>query len=111
MINTNNHFKFNAMKTLAEKLQAEKLTEKEQQVMTALINLLYAEPDFSDVDAKDLEKATGISGKSISGVVSSLVKKGFVNVLEYDAHDNIPKTAIIYLNESKYLLHRKKCSI
>lgn len=58
------------------------LTEMEKQVLNALINALYAEAGFSDVDAKDLSKATKIPTKSIRGVLSSLIKKSIIFIEE-----------------------------
>jgi hypothetical protein len=77
------------------------LTANEQKVLIAFINGLYAEPGFSDVDANDLSKWTGISTRSIRGVLSSLVKKGYLNIDEA----NDAGYVIIYLADSKFYLH------
>ena len=44
------------------------------------------EPHFSDVDASDCCKATGISKTSIGGVLGSLSKKGLINVDDCDVN-------------------------
>jgi DNA-binding MarR family transcriptional regulator len=86
---------------IAQEASKFSLTANEQKVLTAFINGLYAEPGFSDVDAIDLAKWTGISTRSIRGVLSSLVKKGYLNIDEA----NDAGYVIIYLAESKYYLH------
>ncbi len=79
-------------------------TELETQVLDALIENLYAEPGFSDVDANDLAEATGIPTKQVRGVLSSLIKKGVVTL---DRTDNwgAENYVIVYLNESYWHLH------
>jgi len=79
-------------------------TQLEEQVLTALIGGLYAEPGFSDIDANDLAEATGIPTKQIRGVLSSLVKKGVVTLDETD-NWNGPQYVIIYLNEAYWYMH------
>ena len=86
--------------TLLEQLGALQLTEMETATMTSLISLLYAEPGFSDVDAKDLSKDTGIPMNSIRGVLSSLTKKGLIWMDDPGAG-----FIIIYLSEQFYYLH------
>ena len=76
------------------------LTPLENQVMESFISLLYAEPGFSDVDAKDLSADTGIPTRSIRGVLSSLVQKGIINI-----EDNGAGFQIVYLNSSHWYLH------
>jgi len=75
-------------------------TELEKQVMEYFIHMLYAEPGFSDVDATDLAAGTKISTRSIRGVLSSLVKKGIIQI-----DDNDAGYQIIYLNEKYWYLH------
>lgn len=70
------------------------LTELETKTLQSLINGLYAEPGFSDVDAKDIATATGISTKVIRGALGSLVKKGIVWI-----EDNGCGYEIIHINE------------
>jgi DNA-binding IscR family transcriptional regulator len=81
--------------------QLTNLTQMEKQVLTSLIDGLYAEAGFSDVDAKDLSKATNIPTKSIRGVISSLVKKGICFVEE----GGNGMFELIYLTDSYIGLH------
>jgi sugar-specific transcriptional regulator TrmB len=74
------------------------LTEMEKQVLNALIDGLYAEAGFSDVDADDLSKATEIPTKSIRGVLGSLSKKGIIFTDEINNGEYV----IVYLHESHY---------
>jgi len=74
-------------------------TELEDKVLKCLIKELYAEPGFSDIDAKDLSKGTGIPMKVLRGVLASLVKKEVIFIEESQGYD------IIYLEESFYHLH------
>ncbi len=85
---------------MANLIAQEPLTTQEQTVLTALIDGLYAEPGFSDVDAHDLTHATGIPTRTIRGVLSSLIKKDYINIDD-------PGTGyqIIYLNYNKWYLH------
>jgi DNA-binding MarR family transcriptional regulator len=76
------------------------LTPLETQVLECLIDNLYAEPGFSDVDANDISKQTKIPTTSIRGVLSSLVKKGIIQLDE-----NYSNFVIIYLNEQYWYLH------
>lgn len=76
------------------------LTQLEEQVLQSLIDSLYAEPGFSDVDAKDIARDTKIDIKSVRGVLSSLVKKDIIEIAGNDSGYQI-----IYLNESHYHLH------
>lgn len=80
----------------------ENLTAMEAQVLDSLICELYAEPGFSDVDAKDLSQITGIPTRSIRGVLSSLVQKGYVWI-----DDPGVGIQIVYLAREKYHLHPK----
>lgn len=77
---------------------SDKLTPLEMQVLTALVNELYAEPGFSDVGVDELSEATGLSKNVVKGVVGSLTKKGIVSVdEEFDG--------IVYLDSKYYYLH------
>lgn len=80
-------------------------TSMETHVMESLISQLYAEPGFSDVDAHDLSRETGISTKSIRGTLSSLVKKGVVTLEKTETWDELKQYVIIYLNPSHWHLH------
>jgi len=82
-----------------------KLTTLETTVLETLIDGLYAEPGFSDVDAHDIARDTGISTKSIRGALSSLVKKGIVSLEETDNYGVKEQFVIIYLNNSHWYLH------
>jgi len=85
------------MNTLIEQ---ENLTLMEAKVLDSLISMLYAEEGFSDVDANDLSQDTGIPTRSIRGVLSSLVQKGYVSI-----EDNGAGFQIVYLSSDKYHLH------
>ena len=61
-----------------ETLKRIDLTVNESQTLEALINSMYAEYLFSDVDINDLSEITNIPTKKLRGVVSSLVKKNLV---------------------------------
>jgi hypothetical protein len=76
------------------------LTSLETAALKAIIEGLYAEPGFSDLDAKDISIYTGISMSSLRGVLSSLVKKGIIQI-----DDNDAGYQIIYLNENYWHLH------
>lgn len=75
------------------------LTELEEQTLTSLINGLYAEAGFSDVDAKDIAQWINKDIKSVRGAVGSLVRKGIVWTEDNGSY------IIIYLNEKYYGLH------
>lgn len=92
---------FTVESLIAQETSKQSLTANEIKVLTAFIHGLYAEPGFSDVDANDLSRDTGISTRSIRGILSSLVKKGYLNIDE--ANDG--GYVIIYLSESKFYLH------
>tara|TARA_R110002012_G_scaffold101145_1_gene239987 strand:- start:6760 stop:7524 length:765 start_codon:yes stop_codon:yes gene_type:complete len=62
-----------------------KLTDMEKRVMSKLVDegLWYnwgSEPSFSDVTPQELSKATGIEGRKLRGVLSSLTKKDLLYV-------------------------------
>jgi DNA replication protein DnaD len=75
-------------------------TDLETRTLNSLIKQLYAEPGFSDVDARDISNDIHYSIKQIRGALGSLVKKGVVSI-----HTNDSNYDIIYLNESYYHLH------
>jgi hypothetical protein len=81
------------------------LTKLETTVLETLIDGLYAEPGFSDVDAHDIAKATKISTKSIRGVLSSLVKKGIIWLDETCSYGAEKQYVIIYLSRDYWYLH------
>lgn len=81
------------------------LTKLENQVLECLIDNLYAEPGFSDVDAHDIARYTKIPTKTIRGTLSSLVKKGIVHLEETNNYGAEKQYVIIYLNQSHWNLH------
>ncbi len=89
--------------TIKESIQKLGLTEMESQCLQSLINGLYAEAGFSDVDATDIAHDTGIPIKSVRGVLANLVKKGFITI-----EDNGAGYQIIYLRQEHYNLHSER---
>jgi hypothetical protein len=87
---------------ISENIQKEALTVLEKTTLQAIIDRLYAEPGFSDIDVNDLVKPTGNSTKTLRGVLSSLIKKDYIQIDNYCGNGEYQ---IIYLNESKYYLH------
>ena len=88
------------------------LTKLEETILSCLIDGLYAEPGFSDVDAKDIALEVGINIKSVRGGVGSLVKKGLIWVEETETW-GIPKSQqfqIIYLRKEYHYLHPEWCN-
>lgn len=75
------------------------LTELETKTLQSLVDGLYAEPGFSDVDVNDIAKELNISTKIIRGSLGSLVKKGIVSLDENDSG-----YVIIYLNTNYWPL-------
>jgi len=57
-----------------------KVTPKEKQVLESLAKNMYAELGFSDVGFPELRKDTGLTNKVLRGVVSSLIKKDFIDI-------------------------------
>lgn len=76
-----------------ETLKKIDLTVNEAQTLEALINSMYAEYNYSDVDINDLSQITNIPTKKLRGVVSSLIKKDLVE--KYDNGEYV----ILYLTE------------
>jgi predicted transcriptional regulator len=74
-------------------------TELEQTVLDALIDGLYAEAGFSDVDANDIARATKLDTRTIRGVLSSLIKKEVISI------DDNGEYKIIYLRSAYWHLH------
>jgi hypothetical protein len=81
------------------------ITQLEDQVLEALIDGLYAEPHFSDVDVNDIAQTLKMSTKTIRGVLGSLSKKNIISI-----DDNGAGYEIIYLNEHHWYLHPTWCS-
>lgn len=88
---------------IKEEIKKLGLTEMESQCLQSLIDNLYAEPGFSDVDAKDIAAWTGIPIKSVRGVLSNLVQKGFITI-----DDPGVGFQIIYLMPDHYNLHSQE---
>jgi hypothetical protein len=65
------------------------LTELESKTLQSLVDGLYAEPGYSDVDAKDIAKDLSIDTKVIRGALGSLVKKGIVFIETNDSNYDI----------------------
>ncbi len=76
------------------------ITELEKQVLECLIDELYAEPGFTDVDAHDIARNTKIDIKSVRGAVGSLVRKG---IIYSDRNDS--GFVLLCLTEQYYGLH------
>lgn len=76
------------------------LTPLEKQTLQVIIDGLYAEPGFSDMDVNDIARPLGKSTRVLRGVLSSLIKKDYIQI---DGNDS--GYQIIYLNESRYYLH------
>lgn len=91
------------MMKIKEEIRNLNLTEMESMCLQALINGLYAEAGFSDVDAKDITEWTGIPIRSVRGVLSNLVQKGFINI-----EGNESGYQIIYLDPDHYGLHSEE---
>jgi DNA-binding MarR family transcriptional regulator len=81
------------------------LTPLETQALEALIDGLYAEPGFSDVDANDIAAETGIPTKTLRGVLSSLVKRGIITMVPTNTYGAAEQYVIIYLCEAYWGLH------
>ena len=81
-------------------IDRENLTVLEKQALQALVNGLYAEPGFSDVDAHDTARDIKVSTRSVRGALSSLVKKDYINI-----DDPGVGYQIVYLNEDRWYLH------
>ena len=88
------------MKTIADL----NLTQLETQVLTCLIDMLYAEEGFSDVEVRDIANEIKVTSKSVRGAVGSLVKKGIIYTEETNTW-GAPKHQLIYLQSDYYFLH------
>ena len=81
------------------------LTDLQAEVMKALIDRLYAEAGFSDVDAHDIAEDIGKSTKIVRGVLSSLVKRGIITIERTQTYGAPKQYEIIYLNREYWYLH------
>jgi predicted transcriptional regulator len=82
-----------------------KLTQLETQVLNSLIDNLYAESGFSDVDATDIANDIEVDIKSVRGALGSLVKKGIVDIESTNTYGAKEQYEIIYLHSNHYYLH------
>ncbi len=88
------------MKTLNQS----NLTEMERKALKVIIKKLYAEADFSDLVAEDLQAPLGLEKKrSLSGVISSLSKKGYIELEDYN--EGYGKFEFIHLSEAGMRFH------
>lgn len=87
---------------ISQIINKENLTVLEKQSLQAIINGLYAEPGFSDMDVNDLVRPVGKSSRVLRGVLSSLIKKGYIYIDDSCSSGNYQ---LIYLSESYYHLH------
>lgn len=78
-------------------------TQLEDQVLTAFIKELYAEPGFSDVSPQDLSEWTKIPMNKLRGVLSSLIQKEVITI--WDKEDLGSDADIVYLQEAFFYLH------
>lgn len=88
---------------IKEEIKKLGLTEMESQCLQSLIDGLYAEAGFSDVDAKDIAEWTKIPIRQVRGVLANLVKKGFITI-----DDPGVGFQIIYLKPEWYQLHSEE---
>ena len=79
------------------------LTQMENQVLSDLIENLYAEPGFSDIAPIDISKSTGIPMNSLRGVLGSLSKKSIIWIASEDEYGT--DFPIVYLCSDYYYLH------
>ena len=80
------------------------LTTLEHRTLKLIIHRLYAEADFSDVVAEDLQKPLELDNKrSLSGVISSLSKKGYIKIEDYN--EGHGKFEFIHLSEAGMRFH------
>jgi hypothetical protein len=63
-----------------ETKQIKGLTDLEKQVLNATADMMYAEWGFSDVGATEISEAINVGKKVVRGVLSSLVKKGYLTI-------------------------------
>lgn len=56
-------------------------------VLNEVLNGLYAEPGFSDVDAADIAKALNTSRQAVGGALSHLIELGLVFVETHDGNN------------------------
>jgi len=81
-------------------LQEENLTVLEERTISSIIDGLYSEPHNSEVAARDVSKDTGITMRSLRGILASLTNKGYITI-----KDNSGGFPVIYLNIDHWDLH------
>lgn len=81
-------------------LQEENLTVLEERTISSIIEGLYSEPHNSDLAARDVSKDTGITMRSLRGILASLTNKGYITIKENPA--GFP---VIYLSIDHWNLH------
>ena len=80
------------------------LTQKENKVLMNLIDGLYAEAGFSDIDCNDLAKSSKMKVEEVKGVIGSLVKKELV-FTEKTSTSGAKQYEIVYLAPFAWSLH------
>lgn len=88
------------MKKIEELQTAKKLTANEGMVMEWLLSEGWYEVEFSDVEAQDIADAVGKTTRVIRGTISSLIKKGYIEVQGANGNDD----TFIYATEEGYKL-------
>ncbi len=65
------------------------LTDKETSVLKAVVENEYNGDDFEPVWTWSVADNAGVTGKTFSGVVASLTKKGYVSSWEHDKNQEV----------------------
>lgn len=78
------------------------VTELESLFLTTLIDNLFAEPHFSDIDVSDMANYMNQPKATVKGVLGSLVKKGLVFT-----EDSGTGFDLIYLQDAYFFLHKE----
>ena len=81
-----------------------KLTQLETQIVKTLIDQLYAEPGFSDVDAYDISELADIPTKAVRGALGSLSQKGIIHIDSTETFGS-KSYQLIYLSSDHWYLH------
>ncbi len=66
--------------------QLDSLPPFSQRVLASLLEQLYAEPNFSDVEAADIAKAIKAPKTSMGGAIAHLVSVGLVQIEDHDVN-------------------------
>lgn len=89
-------------------------TKLEAAVLRSLVDQLYAEPGFSDVDAGDISADTDIGLQAVGGVLTALTNKGVLFVEELSPRtghlglgENGQGVSIIYLTDLGEQFHAR----